>query len=83
MQKSKKQKTNLCSQIFSWGWKIVVVVIIAPPFLNYASLKNEEIHLQPEGKKIFFNPFIYLQLDMETWLNKDFALLYFKQIIST
>lgn len=48
--KPKKQGTNLCSQIFSWGWKIAVVVLVAPPFLNYASLKNEEIHLQPEGK---------------------------------
>lgn len=48
--KPKKQGTNLCSQIFSWGWKIAVVVLVAPPFLNYASLKNEEIHLQPEGQ---------------------------------
>ncbi|CAI9721050.1 Hypothetical predicted protein [Octopus vulgaris] len=47
---TQNSRPGILSQIFSWGWKIAVVALIAPPFLNYASLKNEEMHLKPEGQ---------------------------------
>ena len=34
--------------------KIVLAVLVIPPFLNYAALQKEMADLKPEGKKLSF-----------------------------